>query len=67
MKRFGYPGDFGMGNAPYIYKFKTPNYKVKIKSAGNRFPMYGVNGFPGMPPPPPGFLNPYPYHFGWQG
>ncbi|KAK6112778.1 hypothetical protein QQG55_49010 [Brugia pahangi] len=85
VKRYGFLGGYNsyLNNSPYTYKFKTPFFKVKIKSGGyqNDFlghQPYGFGGTGGFHPSygsnafhPP--LNlPYGYHYnpygyGWYG
>ncbi|EFO16587.1 prismalin-14 [Loa loa] len=84
VKRYGFLGGYNpyLNNSPYTYKFKTPLFKVKIKSGGYQndfsghqpygfggtgfYPSYGGSAF--HPP-----LNlPYGYHYnphgyGWYG
>lgn len=64
-------GGWGGGFAPYTYKFKTPFYKVKIKSP------HPLHGFGGGSPFGGGFGggSPFGFHpafhspfgFGWHG
>ncbi|CAG9533673.1 unnamed protein product [Cercopithifilaria johnstoni] len=79
VKRYGFPGDYNP-YVPYTYKFKTPLFKIKIKSGHQNnlgyMPSYGYGNPAGFHPSNgafhPGFNSPYGYHqnpfgYGWQG
>uniref|UniRef100_A0A0R3S2B3 Secreted protein n=1 Tax=Elaeophora elaphi TaxID=1147741 RepID=A0A0R3S2B3_9BILA len=81
VKRYGILGGYDsyLNNAPYSYKFKTPLFKVKIKSGyqnnfgqlpygigntGAVYPPYGIGAY--HPPPYYGYHY-TPHGYGWYG
>ncbi|VBB27959.1 unnamed protein product [Acanthocheilonema viteae] len=83
MKRSGFLGGYNpySYSEPYVYKIKTPNYKIKIKSGNPSnigqpphgipntiHPPYGAGAFHPLPNLPYGYHHsPYGYGYGWHG